>query len=256
MPRPAHTGDPGLRIRGRGPRATESKGAWVHAQLAELAARMPPGSLFPSDRVISEELGVARMTVRGQVDVLAEQGLLERKPHRGTFVRRPGAVIGHQLQSFSSEMRARGMEPSSRILSFEVLDATPAGAPRHDVSGEVIHVRRVRSADGNVMALEDVQLPRSRYPRLTEEMLEGRSLYDVLATEFGVVAESAEQTITLAWPVPEELEQLQLPSGSAALCVERSTHDTMGRLVERGRSLYRADRYQVQMHVGVAAQYA
>jgi GntR family transcriptional regulator len=254
MSRPRHTGALALGAEVVEPPPGQHKGEWLRSQLRDLAQLMSPGELFPSDRVLADRYRVARMTVRAQLDELVEQGLLERKPGRGTFVRRPDAVLGERLQSFTTEMQARGLQPSSEILVFR-RSAANAGDRRIfglDAGAKVLHVVRVRRADDVPMALERVRLPDQRVPGLTRAGLADRSLYELLAAEYGIVAESADQTITVDWPPPVDLALLDLPAGSATLHVERVTRDGMGRVIEHGRSIYRADRYQVQMHVGVS----
>jgi len=46
-----------------------------------------PGSQLPGERVLATQLGVAPMTMRRALDHLVQEGLLERRPNRGTFVR-------------------------------------------------------------------------------------------------------------------------------------------------------------------------
>ena len=55
-------------------------------QAAILDGRLPPGTALPGSRVLSEMLGVNRLTVIPALQELEAQGWLETKPNRGTFV--------------------------------------------------------------------------------------------------------------------------------------------------------------------------
>src|SRR5258708_7877086 len=82
------------------------------------------GDLIPTEMALVQQFGVARMTVRQALDRLIREGLLVRVRGRGTFVARP--KIERELtrmHSFSDDMRARGMVPSSRLLGREVVPA-------------------------------------------------------------------------------------------------------------------------------------
>ncbi|MFZ5569328.1 MAG: FadR/GntR family transcriptional regulator [Thermodesulfobacteriota bacterium] len=46
----------------------------------------PPGSKFPSERILAERLGVSRVTIRDAVRKLTQMGLVEKIPHSGTYV--------------------------------------------------------------------------------------------------------------------------------------------------------------------------
>lgn len=48
--------------------------------------RYPAGEAVPSERLLSEELGLSRTTVRRAIDNLVQDGRLIRRPGRGTFV--------------------------------------------------------------------------------------------------------------------------------------------------------------------------
>lgn len=235
------------------PPSGQTKGEWLLSELRELATTMMPGEMFPSDRVLAGRYGVARMTVRGQLDTLVEQGLLRRRPGTGTFVQRPDAVISDSplSLSFTTEMRARGLHPSSKILLFRRTSPTVSDRQILGVTSDepIVQIVRVRYADGAPMSLARVRIPSARAPGLTRTMLDNRSLHELLATEYGIVPASAEQTIAIAWPRATDLEWLELPEESAALAVERVTHDAGGQVIEHARSIYHPDRYRVHMHV-------
>src|SRR4029078_9777508 len=87
------------------------------------AAELPPGSPIPSERDLAEHFGVARMTVRLQLDRLAQRGLLYRHRGRGTFVAERRVAHTEHLTSFTEDMRARGLEPGSRLVGKEEIRA-------------------------------------------------------------------------------------------------------------------------------------
>jgi DNA-binding GntR family transcriptional regulator len=62
-------------------------------QLADLlrsqiqSGELQAGRVMPSETTLMQEHGVARGTVRKAIDLLAEEGLVNRVQGRGTFVR-------------------------------------------------------------------------------------------------------------------------------------------------------------------------
>jgi len=58
-----------------------------HIREEVVSGMVEPGSQLPGERVLATQLGVAPMTMRRALDHLVQEGLLERRPNRGTFVR-------------------------------------------------------------------------------------------------------------------------------------------------------------------------
>lgn len=232
-----------------------SKGEQIRQALASFAASSRPDTLLPSERVLAEQFGVARMTVRGAIDGLEAAGLIRREPGRGAFVQHPRLTHSEIFRSFTEDMRVRGMEPGVRDYSARVDKASARVAAALDISegDAVIHIERVRTADGTPMALETTNLPFEMFPDLLDRMSESASLYGLLATAYGVRLENAEQTVAIDKLSADDAARLETTAGEPCFAIERKAHDNMGKAVEFGRSLYRGDRYVIEMHVGRAA---
>lgn len=71
-----------------------SKVHYVFERLAEgiQGGRNAPGGRMPSDRDIAAEYGVSYMTARRAVGMLAQRGLVERRPPHGTYVRQAASA--------------------------------------------------------------------------------------------------------------------------------------------------------------------
>src|SRR5438045_9193605 len=85
------------------------------------------GQTIPSERQLTQELGVSRLTIRAALDELVRDGYLDRRYGSGTYVTEPKIAQPLTLTSFSDDMRRRGMVAGSRTLE---LGATSPGAWR------------------------------------------------------------------------------------------------------------------------------
>ena len=76
--------------------------------------RFGVGNAIPSERQLSVDLGVSRLTVRAALDELVREGYLDRRRGSGTFVREPKIAQELTMTSFSEDMRQRGMRPGEQ----------------------------------------------------------------------------------------------------------------------------------------------
>jgi GntR family transcriptional regulator len=232
------------------------KGEQLREILEGYIASLEAGTMLPSERLLAERFGVARMTVRNELERLAAAGFIYRLQGRGTFVAEEKIVQSETLSSFSEDMRARGMAPGSRVLSQERTRATEIVASNLELApgADVVLIERVRTADGEPMAIERAFLPAGRFPQLEREHLADVSLYEVLESKFGVAVHHADQLTSAVDLDDEEAALLNVPIAQPAFLIQRVTRDANDSVIEYVRSVYRGDRYEIhaRLHRGGA----
>jgi GntR family transcriptional regulator len=204
---------------------------------------------LPSERELAERFEVSRVTVRKALRELSQEGLLEQIQGAGTFVNRAPHVEQRlsTLTSFSEDMRARGMVPGSIVLRQEVVPSGEIIARQLelDPGTPVVQIERVRTADGEPMAVERTYLPAGRFPDLENVDLTDVSLYETLSSRWSTQVAIADQWYSVIRPTESEAGLLGVQPDHPAMLVERVTRDPAGDIVEYVRSLYRGDRYEV-----------
>src|SRR6186997_3496242 len=112
---------------------TAPKQSEARARVLDLIEQLAVGEAIPSERQLSAEFGVSRLTVRAALDELVREGLLVRRHGSGTFVSEPKIAQELTMTTFTEDMQRRGMTPASRTLDLRVV---PAGAHL----GRLLHV--------------------------------------------------------------------------------------------------------------------
>lgn len=232
------------RLSGRSPKGTQ-----LRSILEELIGTLRPGDPLPSERELAERYDLARMTVRAEITRLAAEGLVERVQGRGTFVAEPRVAQAAALSSFTEDMKARGLVAGSRVLGQETMAADAVVARGLDVAPgtPVVRLRRVRTADGDPMALEEAFLDAARFAELADVELEGASLFDVLESTFGVRFPTADQRVVAIEIVGEDANLLHVAPGRAGLKFHTILLDEDERPLAYAWSLFRGDRYEIRL---------
>jgi GntR family transcriptional regulator len=216
------------------------------------SGELTPNRRIPSERELSLMFAVSRMTIRQALLAMIAEGSLYARSGKGTYVaERKIEQPLQRLTSFSQDIIARGMRPSSQVLEAELLPAPPELAQALDIrpGAELIRIRRLRLADDEPMALETSHLPHSIAPGLLSHDLGNGSLYELLRATYGVEFASAKQTIEASEATADERELLLLPRRVPVLRLHRFTSGTDGRVLEFVRAVYRGDRYQLHVEL-------
>jgi GntR family transcriptional regulator len=222
----------------------------------ELIESLEVGSAIPSERQLSVDLEVSRLTVRAALDELVREGYLVRRQGAGTFVAAPKVAKGMDVSSFSEDMRARGLTPASHTLELNVV---PAGARLGRLlhvspSEPVVAARRLRLADGEPMAIELLHARASLVPGLSAADLEQNSFYELLIERYGIEIAGGTQTVEPTVTNDDESAALGVPLHSPALLFERITRTSGGEVIEFTSSTYRGDRYRLVTELGMGGR--
>ena len=219
----------------------------VYLHLRELLdqEKLTRGDRLPGERELCEFYQCSLVTMRRALDELAREGRLVRMRGRGTFVTEPPIDRNLALlDSFTEEMRRRGRSPATRVLAASAAKADPTSADALGLTAgaRTIMLERLRLVDDEPLMLETVHLSAERFPGLLDEDLETRSLYDILATRYGVRLDYAEETIEPVALSAREAELLKQKRGRPALLVYLIAYDQRGLPIEYCRALMRGDR--------------
>jgi GntR family transcriptional regulator len=209
-----------------------------------------PDDALPPERELSSAFGVSRITIRKAIEGLVNEGVLDTHHGSGNFVRSKVEKNFALLTSFSEEMGARGMVPSSRWLNRTSGSVGPEEALtlRASPGTAVYRFSRVRLADDTPMSIEYATVLASCLPSL--EAVE-RSLYAAL-NKTGNRPVRALQRLSALILNREQAELLGAAAGDAGLLVERVGFNRSGIAIEYSQSFYRGDTYDFVAELSIS----
>lgn len=211
-------------------------------------SRLRVGDMLPPECELCKKLGVSRPTVRQAMGELVAEGHLTRCKGKGTFVAAPpvrpvDARFFQGLQSFNEEMLQKGLAPSTRVLALEMVSdrADIAASLRMQDDQRLIHLSRLRSANGQPLVVVETWLPYGRFRGLMEEDFQVRSLYALMEQRYGVRVDRATRQFEAASVSPEDARLLGMDAGRA-VCRVYTLAYCQDEPVEYSVARYRGDR--------------
>jgi GntR family transcriptional regulator len=203
----------------------------LYHQLADFLLRRirsgdyPSGSRIPSEPELARTFHIGRPTVRQATDLLVRQRCLERRRGSGTYVVEPPERV--DLFSLAGTLASfeEGGVPVRSVLVQRPRRVHVEPDPENPFSGrEAWFLARLSRVSGEPVLLEDLYLDPERFPDLDRHSLAGRSLSGLVADQYHLRPESADQNFRVARAEGRRAEQLDLASGAPVLLVKRTLH--------------------------------
>jgi len=227
----------------------------LHHQIKEsLTLQIASGQWRPDDEVPSEadlcrHYGVSRGTIRRALADLENQGLVERRQGRGTFVARPkfeGSILGSYTLYRSG---AVPHDPESRVLTCRrrVAPEDLRRLLKLDDSMEVYEVERIQFMSGTPITLMRSFLPADLCLGLETRDLSHEHLYHLLEHEFGLTLLRAEEYLEPVLADDYVASHLQISAGAPIFLVERQSFTAADRICEYRIGYMRGDRYRFRI---------
>jgi GntR family transcriptional regulator len=230
-----------------------SSAGTLHAQLYQTLVEAietgtaRPGDRMPTEMELMEQYRVSRTTARRALDELRREGLVERRPGKGTFVVQPrvqAAIPG--LHSVTDEIEMLGYEAGARLLSVREEAADDRAAKHLGIAaGEpVLRISRLRTADGRPFYFAYSTLNVSRLPELRRADFAVRSLYRLFEEVTGRAVVRAVQWLSAVPASREVAAQLEIAPGAPVLQLERVLYLAGDVPVESNQAFFQGQSYK------------
>lgn len=200
---------------------------------------------FPGELALVDEYGVSRHTVRQALKVLRDEGLVVGTRGRQSRRAQPAEIAQRlgALYSLNESVRALGLEQRSEVRILDTrADGVVAARLGLEESTPLVHLERLRYADGDPLALDRVWLPHALAGPLLDADFTVGALYERYAELCGVELTGGHEEIQPVLPTPAERRLLAGDPTTVAFSIHRlgCAH---GRPVEWRHTLVRGDRF-------------
>lgn len=203
------------------------------------------GQCIDSERELSENYCVSRMTVRQALGELAKEGILIREKGKGTFVCEP-KVKQRDIMSFTEIAQKSGLKTETEILDFCKI-STPEFIKDVLAFDYVYKIRRLRAAGGEKIGEETVYIPDKYCQNLDINILKG-SLYRFLE-EQGHLIYNSESNIQALLIDNYYKSLFNIDTEISLLKIRSKNFTEKGEILFVEESIYRADKYLLEVNI-------
>lgn len=231
---------------------------WYQLRMAMLShivtSSWKAGHQLPTENEICQALGVSRSTVRAAVQSLVREGLVLRRPGKGSFVAsRPTTDIRVPPLGFHRAMTARGFHVRSRLLDVSIVQGTKEF--RQDLNlreGEkLLYIHRLRYINDRPLVLAKNYLVYRMCQGLEREDLAAGSLWERVERRLGRRIAGGIHTFYAVLPSPDEQSLLQVAADHPLLMSVGTNYLEDGTLFERAEVKIPGDcGFMVSRHAG------
>lgn len=196
---------------------------------------------LPSEAELVERFAVSRVTIRLALGKLGDDGVVERKQGKGTYV--AAQQVRHDLdalRSFNESLLLQGLKPSMRLLGHRQL-AVPAEL-ENLFKGHCVSVERLHFVDDEPIAFAVSYLVEALGSVDWTQMAQV-PLYSVLEQVTGRPVTRADIAIRAREADKVLAEQLGVKRGTALLVMERTSWFSDGQCCDRSTFFIRPERY-------------
>ena len=230
----------------------------LYYQLATLlrekivAGHHGPGDRFPTEADLVGEYGLSRITVRQALRSMEEQGLIERRPGKGTFVAGSLSIAERPVFSCSLEGLISTCLCASPVApEISRVTATPDDAACLHVKPRtaLIQVGSVYYCGNEACGFVVSRIPAKFGQRLSARYLKRHSVLEFLERRSGILLADAEQSLRATLADARLAYSLEIRVGAPLLLVESVLRTEDGCAVMRTLAYCRSDVCRLTTHL-------
>lgn len=219
----------------------------LRTEISELAVHDP----IPGERALAERFGTSRVTIRQALALLQDDGLIYTVHGSGSFVAPPRVVKQMRLHSFTEEMKQKGLKPTTKLISAQLINDDESAIDDFVVLSEpAFRVERLRLGNLEPLSLEITYINQSIAPDLLKEDLT-KSLYHILKSKYGQEVFSADEHLTPIIIDQEFAKVMKIPAGSPAIKIQRTGYNIRGEEIERSISIRQGNRWDFKYSIRI-----
>lgn len=207
--------------------------------------RLEHGTMLPSERSLSQQLGVSRATVVKALSLLMAEDKIIKKQGKGTIINKP-IEFSLLKGGFYSQLQGSG-KVTSQWLARELIKANDhlSQLLGIDIGGLVSRLKRIRQLNDEPISLETIYVKQQYLPR--PERFNG-SLYKYWQQN-NIIPYSHEYELSVYQPSEEEKIMLEVRKNIPLIKICFTTYNSNSDILEAGYMICHSDFYKFKFKI-------
>lgn len=202
---------------------------------------------LPSERELSAQFQVQRLTIRRALQTLVQKGIIISKERSGYYVapKRIKITVNHS-GSIRTVIEKMGITSYVKLLEFEKMKLTErlAGKTLLAENTEVYHILRLRYENKTPIGLEKSYVVCDLAKGLSAEDVHNKSLYEELKKKHGLTIAHSNQRVSAVFANGLEAELLKVSLSTPLMKYQGLVYDKKERLIEYFENIMLPERFE------------
>ncbi len=189
-----------------------------------LDGEFQPGDAIPPEPQLCRRFGVSRITLRHSVDDLVREGLLDKLPGKGTFVRASQyetslmslGGFGHNASSFRNRPRRKVLRKFTQSL-----DSVRAKRLGVSEGTKAYGLERLLLDGDEILAMDTTRYPCDLVPGFPDLIDDMTSTFDVLQTHYGLKPCGTTGELRIGYASLKEAENLRCETNEPIINIDK-----------------------------------
>jgi GntR family transcriptional regulator len=213
--------------------------------------KLRAGDRLPSEQRLSRAYGVSPLTVRRALASLVEEGYLDRRPGRGTLIRRNGKErVVLNLSGDIDELLSLGKETVTKVLRFKLIHGHRKAIDflKLNPNEPTYFAEKVRYWKRTPFMVVEEFVPRSLIGSLPLDWNLSESFYFILTQKKGIIPKGVTQTIESVIADHRIASLLRIEMGEPLFYMERTFFEKEGCPILLQIAYTCADHFKLSVH--------
>ena len=207
---------------------------------------LSPGTQLPTERNLSSELGVSRVTIRKAIRGLISEGYCKKEVGKGIFVAENKFITNiHDLEGTSNFIKRRGFDIETEVVEEKIIKSNDMLNSKLELSSsqELLFLKRLRWVKDEPVMLEETYLPLEIFPEIKKYDFEN-SLYEIIKEEYDVYPDHSKGFFNILMATEKESDLLNIQLNTPLLVKEVTTYTKEDNPFEYNKTIFRTDKFK------------